>query len=439
MIERGPAPAGGAWLVVAPGTADERRVDVGAAPLVIGSDAACDVQIADPHVSRRHAEVRRTDAGVVLRDLGSRNGTYVERVAIKEATLAHGARIDVGTTTLAFETDGAPGPVRLAAAGIDDAELAAVPPRFGPAVGASPAMRRIFALLAKLAPTELTITLTGETGTGKDVLARAIHGASPRAAAPLVVFDCGAVSPTLIETELFGHERGAFTGAVGERRGAFERAHGGTLFLDEIGELLLDLQPKLLRALEQRKVRRVGGAEDLPVDVRIVAATNRDLEEQVRLGRFREDLFFRLSAAQVVVPPLRARREDLPALVGHVLEELGKPMQVARETLEILGSYEWPGNVRELKNVVAGAAAVADGPTLEPRHLILFRPRRKEEAGVDELPLAGRSLETIERAAIEQTLRQVGGHRSKAARALGIAPSTLYEKIKKYGLVSKGD
>jgi DNA-binding NtrC family response regulator len=326
---------------------------------------------------------------------------------------------------------------------VREEELRGVPSRFGPAVGGSPAMRQLFALFTRLAPTELTICLLGETGTGKDVLARAVHEASPRAGRPFLVFDCGAVAPSLIESELFGHERGAFTGAVTERRGAFERASGGTIFLDEIGELSIELQPKLLRVLEQRCVRRVGGAEDRPVDVRVVAATNRDLEERVRKSAFREDLFFRLSAAMLRVPPLRERREDLPALVAHFLGELGHPVTLAPETLEVLASYHWPGNVRELKNVIAGAAAMVDGPLLEPRHLIFFRPQPRapqpDTGATAELPLAGQTLEQLEKAAIEQALHRFDGNKTKAARALGIAASTLYEKIRRYGLKSPAE
>jgi DNA-binding NtrC family response regulator len=290
-------------------------------------------------------------------------------------------------------------------------------------------MRRLFALSARLAPTELTLTLTGETGTGKDVLARAIHEASQRAARPFLVFDCGAVAPSLIESELFGHEKGSFTGAVAEHRGAFERAHRGTLLLDEIGELSIDLQPKLLRALEQRCVRRVGGRDDIPIDVRIIAATNRDLEKQVRRGAFREDLFFRLSAAVLEVAPLRERLEDVPALVQHFLMETGRPLRASPETLEALASHPWPGNVRELRNAVAAAAAMADGVTLEPRHLVFLRSKRPPSS-------SSRSLEEMERTAIEQALKDAGGNKTRAARALGIAASTLYEKIKKYSLES---
>jgi transcriptional regulator with PAS, ATPase and Fis domain len=275
--------------------------------------------------------------------------------------------------------------------------------------------------------------LLGETGSGKDVLARAVHARSPRAERPFVVFDCGAVAPNLIESELFGHVKGAFTGAVSDRQGAFEMAHGGTLFLDEVGEMPLELQPRLLRVLEERRVRRVGAEELRPVDVRVVAATNRDLELEIAEGRFRQDLFFRLSAAVVRVPPLRDRLEDLPQLVSAALAELKLPFTCSDATLATLRAYDWPGNVRELKNVVTSAAAFAEGGTLEPKHLLFFR-RQHRAPTLDRLPLAGRTLEKLERAAIKQTLDQFDGNKTKASRALGIAASTLYEKIKKYEL-----
>jgi DNA-binding NtrC family response regulator len=430
-------PEGSAWLVVpVPGRAG-RPVEIGADPIVIGSDESCRVVIDDPHVSRRHAEISRTPGGIVLRDLGSRNGTLLGRIAVKEVVLSSGAEIKIGTTIIRFEMGGEAGRLgRLASEPVRDEELAGVPSSFGPAVGLSAVMRRLFALLARLAPTELTVTLIGETGTGKDVLAQALHAASARAAQAFVVFDCGAVAPSLIESELFGHEKGAFTGAVGAHQGAFERAHGGTLFLDEIGELSPELQPKLLRALEQRKVRRVGGTQDLPFDIRVIAATNRDLESEVARGLFRQDLFFRLSAAVLRVPPLRERPEDLPALVDRFLAEGARRLTVAPETLEVLRAYEWPGNVRELKNAIAAAVAVAAGETLTPKDLMFFRPQPRTAAArsADNLPLAGQSLEALEKAAIEQTMRHCGGNRTKTAKALGIAASTLYEKIKKYGL-----
>jgi DNA-binding NtrC family response regulator len=431
-------PEGTAWLIIENPAGPGRSVVIGGEPLVLGSDESCNVCIQDPHVSGRHAEITRGPAGIVLRDLGSRNGTFVGPLAVKEAVLSSPVEIKIGLTTIRFEMGGEQGRLaRLARDPVRDDELASAPTRFGPAVGASAPMRRLFALFARLASTELGITLIGETGTGKDVLARAIHEASPRAARPFVVFDCGAVAPSLIESELFGHEKGAFTGALAERQGAFERAHGGTLLLDEIGELSIELQPKLLRALEQRCVRRVGGSEDIAVDVRILAATNRDLEKAVRAGKFREDLFFRLSAAMLDVPPLRERKEDLPALATHFLSESGRALALAPETLAALESYDWPGNVRELRNAIAGALAMADGPTLLPEHLVFFRrqpPRATTPATALPAVAAGPSLEHAERAAIEQALQQSGGNKTRAARALGIASSTLYEKIKKYAL-----
>jgi DNA-binding NtrC family response regulator len=433
LEETAPPSGAGAFLVASPDTPEERSVPVGERPVRIGSDEDNDLRVDDPHVSRRHAEVRRSPDGVILRDLGSKNGTFVEGIRVKEVLLPPGANITIGATPIRFIAEGERARTPRPPSGPKPPEPGEGPTKFGAAVGTSPAMRQVFALLARVAPTDLTICIGGETGTGKDVMARAVHAHSPRKNGPFVVFDCGAVAPSLIESELFGHERGAFTGAVGEHRGAFERAHGGTLFLDEVGELAIDLQPKLLRALEQRAVRRVGGTSDFGVDVRIIAATNRDLEKEVGGGRFRQDLFYRLSAAQVHVPPLRERLPDLPVLVEAILSESGKPMKVSKDTLEALAGYDWPGNVRELKNAIAGAAALADGPILEPRHLIFFKPRKRAPT-IDSLPLAGRSLESIERAAIAQTLRQCDGNKTKAARALGIAPSTLYEKIKKYGL-----
>jgi DNA-binding NtrC family response regulator len=294
-------------------------------------------------------------------------------------------------------------------------------------------MQSIFEMLGRLAPSDLTITLLGETGVGKDVLACAVHDASARRDGPFIVFDCGAATPTLIESALFGHEKGAFTGANTAVAGAFERAHGGTLFFDEIGELSLDLQPKLLRALEQRKIQRIGSTVELPVDVRILAATNRDLEAEVAQGRFRQDLFFRLSAVVVAVPPLRARLADLPELVDAILTAEGLRLRVTRETLDALASYDWPGNVRELRNVLMAAAAMADADLLEPRHLLFFKQRRRDQTLAD-FPLGGRSLESIERAAIVQTLKAADGNKVKAAKALGIASSTLYEKMRRYGI-----
>ena len=348
---------------------------------------------------------------------------------------------------------------RLVREPVRDDELAGAPTRFGGAVGASSPMRRLFALLARIAPTDLTITLIGETGTGKDVLARAIHETSPRRSAPFVVFDCAAAPPSLIESELFGHEKGAFTGAVAVRAGVFERAHGGTLFIDEIGELPLDLQPKLLRALEQRQVQRLGSGVAQPIDVRIVAATNRDLDQEVEAGTLRQDLYFRLATAVLRVPPLRDRLDDLPELVAHLLAEAGRSSpSVTPAALALLRAHHWPGNVRELKNAVSSAAALAGDAPVDVKDLVFLssaagaRPRRDSPSGPLTPPLTppvealtpgptppGGSLQAQERLAIQRALHEHGGNRTRAARALGIATSTLYIKLKKYRLANGDD
>jgi DNA-binding NtrC family response regulator len=402
------------WVSIVMPDGSVEREPLGKRRLRIGSGSDVDLTVLDPHVSRLHCELEPTPVGVVLRDLGSTNGTHVGGAAIREVILQPGVVAVLGSTRLFVETD-APVAYLL---------------RFGSAVSSSPSMGAVFSMLGKLAASDVTVLLAGETGTGKDVLARAVHEESPRASGPLVVFDCGAVTASLIESELFGHEKGAFTGAVAERAGAFERAASGTLFLDEIGEMPLDLQPRLLRALEQRQVRRVGGSDEIDVDVRVIAATNRDLAAEVAGGRFRQDLYFRVTAAVVEVPPLRARPEDLPTLVEHMLEGRATPTAAA---MTALAAYDWPGNVRELRNVVTTAVAMLDGDVLDVRHL-MFPATGRRERELDDLPLAGRTLETIEKTAIKQTLDSEGGNKTRAAKKLGIAASTLYEKLKKYGL-----
>ncbi len=423
ILKRDPRSATEGILVVAAGTAKEQRVVVGVDPIVIGKDPSCGIVLVDPAVSRRHCEVKSTAAGVHLRDMESKNGTKVDGVAMERGLLFHGSTIRVGETEIYFLSD------RDEAAGLGDG-----PSQFGEAIGNAKSMRKMFALLEKLAVTDLSICLIGETGTGKDVLARALHNASRRKTKDFVVFDAGAVAATLIESRLFGHQKGAFTGAISDQRGQFEAADGGTLFLDEIGELSLDLQPKLLRALEQRTVVRLGGTSEIPVDVRIIAATNRDLETEVAEGNFREDLFFRLGVAVVRVPPLRDRREDIPLLCESFAAELPRNVTLSDAALSVLQAQLWPGNVRELKNVVTLAAAVSEGDILEPRDFLQFRGQRQREPTLDGLPLAGRTLDSIEKNAIKQTLKDCKGNKTHAAKALGIASSTLYEKLKKYGL-----
>jgi transcriptional regulator with PAS, ATPase and Fis domain len=308
---------------------------------------------------------------------------------------------------------------------------------FGRVIARSPSMHEVFDVLERFTSTDVTITLCGETGVGKDVLAHALHEKSGRTNGPMVVFDCGAVAPNLVESELLGHERGAFTGAVSAYAGAFERAHGGTLFLDEIAELPIDLQPRLLRALESRRVRRVGGRHDRSVDVRVIAATNRDLRSDVASGRFREDLYFRLAVAVVEVPPLRKRMEDLPQLLSVLLADLGRPdLRVSEPAIAGLRAHPWPGNVRELKNALACAIAFVEpgSHVLEDKHVRLLEATQSGLAALEGLPLAGQALDRIERVAIRQTLEQTEGNKMSAARVLGIAVSTLYEKLKKYGI-----
>jgi DNA-binding NtrC family response regulator len=308
---------------------------------------------------------------------------------------------------------------------------------FGRLSTRSTAMGDIFDTLSRFAPSETTVTLMGSTGVGKDVLAHAIHEVSPRSDKPLVVFDCGSVAPNLVESELLGHERGAFTGAVSAHAGAFERAHGGTLFLDEIGELPLDLQSRLLRALESRRVRRVGGGVDRPVDVRVIVATNRDLRADVAAGRFREDLLFRLAVVVVSVPPLRERLDDLSELVHTLLADMDRAdLRVSDAALDALRSHPWPGNIRELKNALTSAVAFVEpgGRVLDPHHLRLLWGAGVATAWLDSVQLAGKTLKQLERRAIEETMIQTKGDKVIAAKALGISLSTLYEKLRRHGL-----
>ncbi len=322
----------------------------------IGARADNDVVLTDSTVSRGHAEIVRGQHGTVLRDLSSTNGTFVGPVRIREVYLAPDTRFRVGNTELAYTPQD---------------EVIAVAPsleeRFEALVGRSIAMREVFGILERVAPTELTVLVTGETGTGKELVSRAVHARSPRKGGPFIVFDAGAAPESLVESELFGHERGAFTGAVQPRDGLFEAAHGGTIFIDEIGELPLELQPKLLRVLEQREVRRVGATRARPIDVRVVAATNRDLAAEVAAGRFREDLYYRLAVVEVRLPPLRERREDIPTLVDHLLRR-AESRRVVRGidplVRALFEAYHWPGNVRELNNVVERALPFCDGAVI---------------------------------------------------------------------------
>jgi len=303
-------------------------------------------------------------------------------------------------------------------------------------VGSSAAMRALQRTLASLRHNESTVLITGESGTGKELVAAALHAASPRRAGPFVPVDCGALPESIIESELFGHERGAFTGAVGAA-GLFRLASGGTLFLDEIGEIPLAVQAKLLRALQTREVRPLGGGAALPVDIRVIGATNRDLAEMVAAGRFRQDLFYRLDVVRLALPPLRERREDVPLLAQHFLEKHRRPdspvLGFEPEAVAALAARDWPGNVRELENAVESALALARGERLALPDFTLPGPRRAAAAPDAEpgLPL---SLDAYERAVLERALRESGGDATQAARRLGIGRSTFYRKLARHGI-----
>ena len=368
-----PASPDGAVLVVLSGAAKGATVAIPGnlgAVCTVGKADDNDLVLRDDTVSRRHLEIARTAEGLHVRDLGSTNATRIGGAQIREALVDAGTILHVGDVEV------------LVGVAID---RVAVPmsasDRFGIALGRSHEMRRVFGVLERVAKTPANVLLTGETGTGKDVLARSIHLASGRKGA-FEVLDCGAIVPTLVESELFGHERGAFSGAVSARAGAFERAAGGTLFLDELVEMPLDLQPKLLRVLEARAFRRVGGGQTIDADVRIVGATSRDLRAEVAAGRFREDLFYRLAVVALHVPPLRERREDIAFLAHHLLASEAAdssppqpPLHIGASTMTALSAWSFPGNVRELRNVLERAAVLSRASGSTELLLADFPPR----------------------------------------------------------------
>jgi transcriptional regulator with GAF, ATPase, and Fis domain len=320
--------------------------------LSVGTAPANDLVLTDPTVSRHHIGLTATAEGLLLRDLGSSNGTWIGSTRIVSAYVDDGARLRLGRTV-----------VRVDLLDEDICEALSPEDRFGSLLGSSDVMRRIFAALPRIAQSESSVLLEGETGTGKGVLASAIHEASARADRPFVVLDCAAIAPSLIESELFGHVKGAFTGATTDRAGAFESAKGGTIFIDEIGELPLDMQPKLLRALEERTVKRVGGNQRIKLDVRVISATNRDLREAVNRGTFRADLYYRLNVVRIHVPPLRERTGDVERLAQHFYSELLPNRTIPGELLETFRRQSWPGNVRELRAAVE-RAVLFDDPAL---------------------------------------------------------------------------
>jgi DNA-binding NtrC family response regulator len=314
-------------------------------------------------------------------------------------------------------------------------------------VGEDPSLRKVFASLQRAAATDTTVLLEGESGTGKELFARSLHALSPRAEAPFVAINCAAIPETLLETELFGHEKGAFTGAVARKPGKFEMAHHGTLFLDEIGDLPLALQAKILRALEERRFERVGGTASVQVDVRLVAATNRGLRAAVAARRFREDLFFRLSVFPITVPPLRERQSDIPVLARYFVERFCRdlkksPLALSPEALDQLLTYRWPGNVRELQNCIERAVILADGDAIQPRHLNLSfveEPAPAENEHTTDIDLSGtltdvtrRVVAEVEKLKIVQVLKEVDNNKGRAAEVLGVSYKTLLAKLREH-------
>jgi len=397
---------------------------------VIGTGESADLRLTDSTVSRFHCELVVSEAGVFLRDLGSTNATVVSGVTVREARLDPRAMIRLGRTQVCFEPDAVSMKVRLSGR-----------ERFGNMVGRSVASRRAFALLEQAAASDATVLLQGETGTGKEVAAESIHLESARRDGPFVVVDCGSIPSNLLESELFGHARGAFTGADRPREGAFEAANGGTIFLDEIGELDADLQPKLLRVLEKRTVKPVGSNQVVPLDVRVIAATNRDLRVEVNSKAFRADLYFRLAVLQVVLPPLRDRAEDVPLLVSHLVDALGAAGRPEAEVTatpafrDAVMRHAWPGNVRELRNYVERCLAMQD-VALDPSQGLA--PVAADGVDVDIHEPLGRARERVtsafERAYLEKIVAAHDGNVSAAARAAQIDRVHFHRLLRKYGI-----
>jgi transcriptional regulator with PAS, ATPase and Fis domain len=398
----------------------------------VGTASENELVLRDDTVSRQHCELEAVPTGVRVFDRGSTNGVHLGGVRLYDAIVPVDARLRLGDTELT-----------LTPLGETVDKIQASTDRFGDLLGCSPRMRELFAELERIAPTDATVLLEGETGTGKDVAAESLHQESSRAEGPFVVFDCGAVAPTLIESELFGHERGAFTGAVQARAGVFEQAHQGTLFLDEIGELPKDLQPKLLRALERREIRRVGGSRTVEVDVRVIAATNRSLRHEVHKNNFRPDLYYRLSTALVQMPPLRERMEDLPQLVAHFLAMERPPRSiddVSPLAWEMLRAHRWPGNVRELRNAVQRLSFRPNRPIEDTVSGLAVRgPAAGGLVGpggeIQPLRLARRDAsDAFERAYLTGVLASTTGNVTRAAAKAEVSRQMMQKLMKKHGI-----
>ncbi len=406
-------------------------VKIDAPSFVIGTGASADLRLVDPAVSREHAFISLLPSGVRIRDR-SKNGTWIGNLRVQEVVLGADTVITVGATSIAIKLEAESLALALSS------ELT-----FGDAFGMAPVMRHLFATLSGAAAADITVLLEGESGVGKDVLARAIHTTSARRDAPFVVVDCGTIPPNLIESELFGHVRGAFTGATEDRRGVFEEANGGTLFLDEIGELPLDMQPKLLRALESREIRPVGGKKTKKIDVRIVAATNKKLAEASRKGDFREDLYYRIAVARVTVPPLRDRPEDIIPLATRFLRlaRNDATLEVPPDLAAMLSEYSFPGNVRELRNIVERWAVLGDSAGAKG----LFDDTLKDAPDPDDLSRlpyheARRiALERFEANYLPKVLERAKGVIARAAENAQVARPSFYRMLERLRLAKRED
>jgi len=397
--------------------------------VVVGSQDGTDIRLSDPFVSRRHLKLMPTDLGVKVEDLDSRNGVFVGTQRIRNAEIQPPFQLRVGDTVMhVLRSD-------------ERESLPAVPAM----IGESDSMRQLKSLITRVAAADIPTLILGETGTGKEIIARQVAAASSRAHRPFLTLNCGALSQELLESELFGHEKGAFTGAEIRRIGAFEAADGGTLFLDEIGELPLSMQAALLRSIEYGEVRRVGSSEAFRVDVRIIAATNRDLETEVAQGRFREDLLHRLNVIVLRAAPLRERGGDVEILAEHFAREFSPPGRITRfdeSALLKLKGHSWPGNVRELRNTIQRALILATASPLTASDILIAAVSESpatsvsSEANVTNAPEA-LTMEEREREAIVDALRETKGNKSEAAEKLGISRSTIHRKLERYAIVAR--
>lgn len=425
------APRSWVLRVVAEGR-ETQTVPLGARPVLIGAHRDCDLILEDPQVSRRHAELTATDQGVRIRDLGSTNGTFWRGSRVAESIVPTGSTVRIGQTS-----------VHVAAADVPTLAPSRRT-RFGGLVGCSPAMRELFAVMELASPSDATVLIEGESGTGKEVAARALHDHSNRADKPFIVVDCSAVSEQLIDSHLFGHIKGAFTGAADNRQGAFVAAKGGTIFLDELGELPLAVQAKLLRVLEARTVQPVGSDHRIPVDARIVAATHRNLAEMVEHQEFRFDLFYRLAVVHVRIPPLAERLEDVPELVRHFYEGRGiAPGPIDGANLDRLLAHGFPGNVRELRNILERAWAMSGPKGAAFRDLMLWvTPIAREAHGAHiDLGLPFKEakeqwIQVFERRYLAGVFAAKEGNITHAADHAGINRRHMRTLLRKYGILT---